>query len=293
MRTTKTIGLATVLTALMAQLVGACVPIQRLSETAARGADGQAVTAAGGVGEDEAQAEDFRWRGTLATGRVIEIKGVNGSVRAEPATGGEVEVTAEKRGRRSDPRAVRIQVVEHAEGVTLCAVYPSSDSNKPNTCEPGDGGRSNVNNNDVKVDFVVRVPAGVRFSGRTVNGGVRAESLAADAEVRTVNGDVRVSTTGTARAQTVNGSITAAMGRADWAGRLEFETVNGSIDLTLPGNAGAEVRAETVNGEIVTDFPVTVQGRFSRRRLNGTIGGGGRELQLKTVNGSVEIHRGQ
>ncbi|HVF86894.1 MAG TPA: hypothetical protein VM866_04860, partial [Pyrinomonadaceae bacterium] len=107
------------------------------------------------------QSREFRWRGTIAAGRVVEIKGVNGNVRAEPSAGGEVEVAAEKTGRRSDPESVRVQVVEHADGVTICAVYPSSHANQPNTCAPGEGYRSSVRDNDVNVDFVVRVPAGV------------------------------------------------------------------------------------------------------------------------------------
>ena len=34
------------------------------------------------------------------------------------------EVTATKTGRKSNPAEVEIRVVEHAEGVTICAVYP-------------------------------------------------------------------------------------------------------------------------------------------------------------------------
>ena len=263
------------------------------AEASARSGDAPRGESAAGIGSEETQQDDFRWRGTIAAGRVVEIKGVNGSIRAEPSAGGDTEVTAEKRGRRSDPQSVRVQVVEHADGVTICAVYPSSDANKPNTCEPGDSGRSQVRDNDVKVDFTVRVPAGVRFSGRTVNGGVDANSLGADTDVHTVNGDVRVSTSGVARARTVNGSINASLGRADWTSPLDFKTVNGSITLLLPAAASAEVRAETVNGDISTDFPITIQGRFSKRSLNGTIGGGGRELRLATVNGSIEIRRAQ
>ncbi|HYE16248.1 MAG TPA: DUF4097 family beta strand repeat-containing protein, partial [Pyrinomonadaceae bacterium] len=73
---------------------------------------------------------------------------------------------------------------------------------------------------------------------------------------------------------------------------LEFQTVNGAIDLSFPASLSADVHAETVNGEITSDFPLTVTGRFSKRRLDGTIGGGGRELRLQTVNGSVQIRRG-
>ncbi len=47
-----------------------------------------------------------------------------------------------------------------------------------------------------------------------------------------------------------------------------------------------------MNGSIESDFPVTVRGRFSPRHLRGTIGDGGRTLNIKTVNGSVEVRRG-
>ena len=186
---------------------------------------------------------------------------------------------------------MRVEVVEHADGVTICAVYPSRKSSQPNVCAPNGEGRMNVQDNDTQVSFKVRVPAGVRFTGRTVNGDVDAEGLGADVEAMTVNGSVKVSTTGLARARTVNGSINAAMGSADWSNELEFQTVNGGIELRFPANLSAELDAETVNGDIESDFPMTVTGRFSKRHVTGTIGGGGRELSLKTVNGSVQIRR--
>jgi hypothetical protein len=240
--------------------------------------------------EPQRQGSEFRWHEPLAAGRTIEIRGINGNVSAEPAAGGEVEVVAVKRARRSDPDEVRIEVVRHAEGVLICAVYPNTGG-EPNTCELNNS-RSHVHDNDTNVNFTVRVPAGVNFNGRAVNGNVDVDRLASDVDAKAVNGSIHVSTTGTARAQTVNGSITAVMGRADWPAGLEFKTVNGGIDLTLPASLSARVEAKTLNGEITSDFPLTVSGTFSRRRLSGTIGGGGdRQLILETVNGSVQIRR--
>ena len=165
-----------------------------------------------------AAQEDFHWTGTVAAGAAVEIKGVNGGIIATGAPGGAVEVTAVKKGRKSDPAQVKVEVVEHAGGVTICAVYPSTGA--PNECKPGEGGRMSVRDNDVNVEFRVKVPAGVRFVGRTVNGGIEASGITADAEARTVNGGVDLDATGTARAETVNGGITARLGRADWAGAL-------------------------------------------------------------------------
>jgi type 1 fimbria pilin len=237
-------------------------------------------------------AQDFNWQGPLAKGGTIEIKGVNGGIEAVgTGQGGSVEVTAVKKARKSSPDEVEIQVVEHAEGVTICAVYPSRNGDAPNECKPGSHGRMNVRDNDVNVEFKVRVPTGVRFVGRTVNGGIDASALPADAEAYTVNGGVSVKAGGNIRAETVNGGVEAAFGRADWTGQIHLKTVNGGIEVALPGDASAELRAETVNGDIETDFPVSVTGRFSKRRLSGTIGGGGRQLALSTVNGGIEIRK--
>jgi len=235
-------------------------------------------------------ADDFHWQGRVASGATVEIKGVNGGIDAEPATGSEVEVTAVKRARRSNPDDVEIKVIEHSGGVTICAVYPPHGG-LPNECKPGSGGRMNTRDNDVNVEFRVRVPAGARFVGRTVNGAIHARSLPADAEAYTVNGSIRVESAGVARGETVNGSIDAVLGRADWQGELTLKTVNGAIRVDIPTGLNAEVRAQTVNGDIRTDFPLTVQGRISKRRIQGTIGSGGRQLELETVNGGIELRQ--
>src|SRR2546423_1215888 len=240
-----------------------------------------------------AAAQDFNWHGRIASGKRLEVKGVNGDVRAVLATGAEAVVNARKHARRSDPEEVEIKVVESDEGVTICAVYPTpARARQENSCEPGDRWHSNTDNNDVTVDFEVQVPAGIEFNGQTVNGEMSAEGLKGDVRASSVNGSVRVTTTGLAEASTVNGSVYAEMGRANWTNDLEFSTVNGGITLILPAKLDTEIRANTVNGDIETDWPLMVSGRFSNRRLHGTIGAGGRGLSLSTVNGEIRLKKG-
>ncbi|MDQ3817204.1 MAG: DUF4097 family beta strand repeat-containing protein [Acidobacteriota bacterium] len=241
----------------------------------------------------QSNGDEFHWSGRLAQGQALEIKGINGSVRAEPSAGNEAVVTAKKTGRRSDPKDVEIRVVEHSGGVTICAVYPSDNPGNPNSCEAGERGSSHVRNNDVQVDFTVRVPQGVRFSPRTVNGDIETSALGGDVDAKTVNGSIKIAAVGIASAKTVNGSIEASLGNANWNGTLDFKTVNGGITLDLPSNTNAQVEADTLNGEISSDFQLTTQTRYDRRHLSGTIGAGGRELSLKTVNGSIHLRRTQ
>ncbi len=238
-----------------------------------------------------AQAAGFDWRGRLGSGQTLEIQGVSGDIRAMASDDATAHVVANRHGRRSDPTSVRIEVVEHAGGVTICAVYPTPpNARRENECRPG-GGRNSTSRNDVQVDFTVRVPAGVRFEAHTVNGDVDADGIRADVKAATVNGSVDIRTTGFAEASTVNGNITCRLGRSSFESAVEFETVNGSITIEMPDGLNADFSASTVNGSIDSDFPILVTGKVSRRSLRGAIGSGGPELRLSTVNGSIRLRK--
>ena len=231
---------------------------------------------------------DFNWTGRLKPGQTIEIKGVNGGIKADHASGADVQVMARKSSSRSDVNSVRVEAVPSPDGVTICAVYPGDG--RPNECKPGDTGRMNNRDNDVRVEFTVHLPKGVRLVAKTVNGGIEANGLESDVMAGTVNGKVHLVTTGLAGARTVNGSIDVTMGASSWNEPLAFTTVNGGIDLTVPADISADVHAGTVNGGLTTDFPLTVSGRWGPKSINGRIGNGGRELKLTTVNGGIRLH---
>jgi DUF4097 and DUF4098 domain-containing protein YvlB len=233
--------------------------------------------------------QEFSWSGAVEAGKAVEIKGINGGIEATGTGAAEVTLRAIKKGKKSDPTEVKIEVVEHAGGVTICAVYPSTG--EPNECKPGEGGRMKVKKNDVTVEFEVEVPAGVRFVGRTVNGGISAHGIQAAAEAHTVNGGIDIEAAGLTHAETVNGGISARVDRADWNEKLQLKTVNGGIEVSLPASTAANVKAGTVNGHIETDFPLTVKGKFGRRRIEGSIGGGGPLLRLETVNGDIKVNK--
>jgi hypothetical protein len=240
---------------------------------------------------EDKKAEPFRWQGTVAAGKMVEVKGVNGPVKAQAASGAQVELEAIRSGNRSDPSKVEIKKIEHAGGVTFCAVYPSEDPSRPNECTPGEGGKMSVRNNDVKVEFAVRVPAGVKFVGRTVNGGVEASELSGDVEAYTVNGGIQIATRGWAQGKTVNGGISASLGNMNLSRPAEFSTVNGGVSVSFQSGVNANLEAETVNGNIHTDFPLTVQGKFGPKKIQGTLGSGGPTLRLATVNGSIQLQK--
>src|SRR5262249_45115553 len=84
------------------------------------------------AGLSPAAAQDCQWRGHLSSGQAIQIKGVNGDISAASSGSGDVEVTATKSAVRSNPAEVRIEVVQGANGITICAVYPNVPGKEPN-----------------------------------------------------------------------------------------------------------------------------------------------------------------
>jgi hypothetical protein len=216
--------------------------------------------------------EETRWHGWVPSGQVVEVNNIHGNVSAEPASGDEIEVIAIKRG-SSDPAQVNIEVVEHKGGVTICAVYPNVDPDHPFDCRPSHGGgfrlastsdsttRIRWDNggggdmvvNDLRVDFVVRLPKRLRFIGRTVDGDVSAHMLEQDVEAHSVLGDV-------------------------------------NVDLNK--NHGAEVRAESATGRVSSEFPLSLRCNSSHGMLAvGHVGRSHRILRLKTDSGDIHLER--
>lgn len=247
---------------------------------------------AGSGGVDRSPPE-FRWAGLLPPGQSIEVKGTSGDVSAIPAAGDSVEVLVQVRSPEGRPPEVEVEVVQGPTGVTVCAVYPSPDPRRPNTCAPGEGTQSNREGRLDDVHFTVRVPRGVGFIGRSVSGDVSATSLTGDVSGHTVSGDVSVSTSGFARASTVSGDVRAEIGRTDWADTLALRSASGDVLVTLPPGASTAVLAAVRSGSIASEFPLALQALGERgQRASGTVGAGGRVLHLETTSGRIRLGRG-
>jgi len=232
------------------------------------------------------------WRSPIPLGQQIEIKGVSGDIRATAALGSEVVVTATKIGRSSAVAAVSIEVVTHASGVAICAVYPSVVGRPPNACEPGGAGNMSVWDSaggSVKVEFAVAVPEGVSLIGRTLAGDIVATRLRSDVFAYALAGDIDVSTTQLATARTQWGSVVATLGLSDWGRDLEFSTMTGDVRLTVPAATNAVVHATTQSGAITSDFPLS---QVVPGHVQGTLGSGGPTLTLSTLAGNIALKRG-
>lgn len=137
----------------------------------------------------------------------------------------------------------------------------------------------------------MKVARGVNVKTLTTNGDIRARGMNSVVEAATTNGSVEISTSEWASGKSTNGHMDISMGKAEWKGELTVATTNGGLNVTLPASAAFDLHASTTNGNIRTDFPVTVEGTFGPKNVTGAVAGGGRELRLATTNGGIEIRK--
>lgn len=242
---------------------------------------------------------DFRWDGAIDEGSWLYVRNLNGSVKVERGSGSRVEITAEKRWRRGNPEDVTVEVTRvgsRDRDIVVCAVWKEvtreCDENGYRTYDRNRRDRwDDRNDDDVSIHFTIRLPDGVKLDASSVNGELDIGGATAEVEAHTVNGGIRATSSGgPVRAGTVNGDIDVVMGRMGDRD-MDFNTVNGSIEVTVPGELDADVTMSTVNGRVGSDFPMMLRGRINPRSISATIGRGGRRLEFRTVNGSIDLRR--
>jgi hypothetical protein len=230
------------------------------------------------------QARDTWTRSyTIPAGGRIEIVNVNGQIRAEAWTGTTVEVTAERSATAGSDEAAQdhLRQIEMREEV-------GTDRVRIETRPP------RIRFGGHKATFLVRVPAGVHVDLRTVNGGVQLDDVGGEVRATSTNGGVRgrIAAASLIEARTTNGGVEVDVtGPFAADGRLQLASVNGGVRLKLPADTRADLTARCTNGRVSVDLPISVEGEQTRRRLQGTINGGGARIDLQTVNGGVTVAR--
>jgi len=244
-----------------------------------------------GVGVGVGESDPLVWKGRVPAGKWVEIISVYGDIRAELARGSEVEVFAVQKN--GVAKAVKIDMRQTRDGgVTFCAI----DARIPQSgkaCSTDERGRLIAGLPDTRVDFLVKVPAGVGIAAHTGRGNVAAEKLQSYVWGTANKGDISISTTDLAEASTGTGSISAQFGRRSWKQNLEFLAETGNVTVIAPSDAGMVVEARTSNGTVRSDFPGEIRPFKSGQHSFAKVGGGGGPLTLFTENGYVELKRGR
>lgn len=152
----------------------------------------------------------------------------------------------------------------------------------------------------------IKVPSNFSLKLGTVNhGNISVKGVKGEMEVSNVNGEITLTdVSGSASADTVNGDILINFLSVTSGASMAFSSMNGDLEVTFPKATKGKLKLKSEQGDIFTDFDMTVDkqkpvvdentsnGKYKvkiEQWVNGLINGGGPEMLFKTFNGDIII----
>lgn len=156
------------------------------------------------------------------------------------------------------------------------------------------------------IDFEVKVPKNFSVDLKTVNKGkIIVDNVDGTHETSNTNGPITMTKVGgSVIADALNKDVIIGFKKIDSDATMMFSSLNGDIDISFPKDLKANVMAQSDNGNVYTDFEITLDkskkniktsnksGVYQVKRekgISGSINGGGAEITFRTLNGDILI----
>ncbi len=234
----------------------------------------------------------------------VKMNILYGSISVKAHEGKDVVVETDNTGEKERER----EVPESARGLRRLNATGSSitmeEENNVVTISMGWKSRSE--------NVTILVPAKTSLKLSATNGRMMTvEGVEGEMELNSTNGSIQLNdVSGSVVAHSLNGKVVAKFKKVDPDKPMSFSSMNGTIDVTLPAATKANLKLQTNNGDVFSDFEVQMQpnatkvekaeakpGEKGKRRIRmetmtvGTINGGGPDFSFKNFNGNIYIRK--
>ncbi len=147
-------------------------------------------------------------------------------------------------------------------------------------------------------NYTIRVPAdvAVKIEEKNWEGSeIRIKGIKGEIEVKSLDSDVILEdVTGPVVANTTSGDITVVFSQVSQTGPTNISNISGFIDVTMPASTKANLRLESISGDIYTDFDLNTKDGMQRiggSTIKTTLNGGGVEVTLKAISDDVYLRK--
>ena len=233
-------------------------------------------------------ADIKEWKGKVAEGQTFEVKWGYGDVSVSDSTDGDVHLTIEHVPGATAPV---FQLLEHDQGVTLCAIYP----NPKNRCEPGDRGSlfGGINRKSSKTNLTIALPPYVRFASRAAGGNVSSKFTGA-AAFDVMMSDMTILAGTDVEAENVSGIIKVVLEPSTVRRRFWLMAMNDRAEVTLR-NVPVKLKVKGDPARIRSSVPVKTSLEMGTaveaEGVNYKGDGAVVDLEVRTMNGEIVIRR--
>ncbi|MBK7872743.1 MAG: DUF4097 family beta strand repeat protein [Saprospiraceae bacterium] len=147
-------------------------------------------------------------------------------------------------------------------------------------------------------EYLIKVPADAAVSIEEKNwdgSEIRIKGIKGEIEVKSLGSDILLEDiTGPVVANTTSGDITVVFSQVSQAGPTNISNISGFIDVSMPASTKANLRLESISGDIYTDFDLSSKDKMQRiggSNVKAQLNGGGVEVTLKAISGEVYLRK--
>ncbi len=154
-----------------------------------------------------------------------------------------------------------------------------------------DGAKNGIDCEAVSGDLEIKNVVG-DIDIRTISGDIELINVKGSIDADCVSGEIEIenSEVKSLKAKTISGSITYK-GKIHPEGEYEISTHSGNVKLEIPSDSAFDLEAKTFSGKIKSDFEVAVSGEISRKKITGSVNGGGADIDLSSFSGNIVIRK--
>lgn len=217
----------------------------------------------------------------LRAGQILRVVNRFGDIRAKPADGETLVLSAMIQLIGPTPRRPTVAITAEPGGVAIEVVYPDAD--EAAAADPvAFGGRT---------DLAVLVPAGATLKAHTGRGAIKLAGLRGDIEAESGAGNISIRAAGHVQATTVGGAISVRLTGARLERPLGLRSTAGPISVTLPADLPLTIRAQSGAGRPTTTWAAdTAAVRADPDgSLEAQVAGGGPLLRIDSASGPISL----
>ncbi len=238
------------------------------------------------------RAQEFKVQAENTKEGKLVLDGFKGDLPIEGYSGNEIIVTAEGHQFEPDERAKGLKPI-YAAGTdnTGIGLYMEKSGNKvtlhcllPLTHS---------------ADYHIKVPENLALEiTRDCAGGgeTHIQNIKNEIEFQGCHDIWLKNVTGPLVISTISGLVSVVFGEISKDKSISITSVSGSVDVTLPAKAGFNLELGTISGNMYSDFDFPATNGDMRRvgggNIHGAFNGGGVDVRLHTVSGSIFVRKG-
>lgn len=233
----------------------------------------------------------------------LDVGLVRGNISIEAYNGKEVIIEAKAEGESDDDCAS----CDDDDNRNVPAGMKRIASSPMELSASENNNRVEIETNSWKkpINLTIKIPSNFDLSTSTVHGKVTVKGINGTHEISAVHGPLTMTDmSGSIVSNTVHGDIIVNFLKVTPNELMSFVTLHGNVDVTFPSNIKAKAKMRSDQGEIFTDFDMTIDRSKPQVKSSdgeykvsvnswvfGNINGGGPEYTFKNMHGDIIIRK--